>query len=164
MTDWVFSEQDTRLLKACSPCSICGSQPKLFAVMRLNGSTDFKLVCSYHSTDNCCGGWFDTKVKAARDWNRRNEEWNPERNLGERLSPCPFCGRKMVFYREEHAYKGRDYVHQYYMHEGIDASKRSDCVLEEMNAPFIIPAGDARPETGYIGEYAMMWNRRKILR
>jgi len=88
----------------------------------------------------------------------RNEEWSPKRNLGERLSPCPFCGRKMVFYRVAYA----NYVDQYYMHEGIDG-KRSGCVLEEKDAPFVIPAGDARPETGYIGEYAMMWNRRKIL-
>jgi len=109
-------------------------------------------------------GRFKTKIeKLAKETkeefiarNRRNEEWSPKRNLGERLSPCPFCGRKMVFYREEYA----DYVHQYYMHEGIDASKRSGCVLEEKDAPFVIPAGDARPETGYIGEYAMMWNRR----
>lgn len=163
MNDWHFSEENTRLLEACSPCSICGSKPKLLAVTT-DGETNFKAVCSYCSTHNSCGDWFNTRIKAARDWNKRNESWNPERNLGERLSPCPFCGRKMVFYREEHTYKGRDYVHQYYMHEGVDGSKRSNCVLEEMDAPFVIPAGDARPEMGYIGEYALMWNRRKILR
>lgn len=161
MMRWV--EQGTRLTKACVPCQICGSQPRLLCVGNddlLKGN--FKMFCSCSSTHNSCGDWFSTRPKAAKDWNRRNTAWNAKRNLGELLAPCPFCNRRMVFYREKNTNKyGKEYISQYYMHEGVDGSKKSDCVLDEMQMPFIIPAGDARPDEGYIGEYAMMWNCRK---
>lgn len=73
------------------------------------------------------------------------------------LKPCPFCGRKMVFYREEYINKhGHIVVEQYYMHENKDVK----CVLDEICMPFTIGAGDAKPEEGCIGEYAELWNRR----
>ena len=36
----------------------------------------------------------------------------------------------------------------------------TDCVLNDINQPFVLGAGDANPETGYPGEYAEKWNRR----
>lgn len=83
-------------------------------------------------------------------------------NLGERLKPCPFCGRKMVFHKETHTNRyGRKVVHQYYMHDDSDSAKVADCILDNICMPFVIGAGDADPDTGYLGEYAVMWNDRK---
>lgn len=31
----------------------------------------------------------------------------PITNLGEKLKPCPFCGRKMVFHKEIHTNRDR---------------------------------------------------------
>ena len=71
------------------------------------------------------------------------------------LKPCPFCGRKMVFHREEFINKyGQKVVHQYYMHE----EKETKCILDEICMPLVIGAGDATDE--YIGGYAELWNRR----
>lgn len=78
------------------------------------------------------------------------------------LKPCPFCGRKMVFHREEyekHIIKNgrkvvRKVVEQYYMHE----DKEAKCILDEICMPLVIGAGDATD--GYIGEYPELWNRR----
>lgn len=85
-------------------------------------------------------------------------------NLGEKLKPCPFCGRKMFFYKEIHTNRhGKKVVHQYYMHEDyaiFSNSAEEDCILDNICMPFVIGAGDADPDTGYIGEYAVMWNER----
>ena len=71
------------------------------------------------------------------------------------LKRCPFCGRKMVFHKEEYINKyGHKVKEQYYMHE----EKEARCVLDEINMPFIIGAGDATDD--YIGEYAELWNER----
>lgn len=83
------------------------------------------------------------------------------KNLGEKLKPCPFCGRKMVFYRETHTNKYKHQVtYQYYMHEDYDSSNAESCILDEINMPFTLGAGDASQDTGYIGEYGIKWNER----
>lgn len=85
----------------------------------------------------------------------------PITNLGERLKPCPFFFRKMVFHKETHTNRDwRTVVHQYYMHDDSGSAKVVDCILDNICMPFVIGAGDAAPDTGYIGEYAVMWNRR----
>lgn len=79
--------------------------------------------------------------------------------LAEKVLPCPFCGSQMQFYREEHINNsGRKVVYQYYMHRDIGESYGSRCILDELNSPFTIGAGDANIFTGYIGEYAFKWN------
>lgn len=86
-------------------------------------------------------------------------------NLGEKLHRCPFCKRKMVFYRESHINKnGKEIISQYYMHEEYDIFKEENCILDELMMPLIIGAGDADPETGYIGEYAEKWNKQLLER
>lgn len=76
-----------------------------------------------------------------------------------KLKSCPFCGRQMVFYKEEYINKyGNKVTCQYYMHE--DYGKGESCILDEISMPFTIGAGDANPDTGYIGEYGEKWNRR----
>ncbi len=83
------------------------------------------------------------------------------RNLGDKLKPCPFCGRKMVFYRHTYVNKHNHQVtEQYYMHENYDIHQEKSCILDDINQPFVIGAGDADATTGYIGEYAMKWNER----
>ena len=82
-------------------------------------------------------------------------------SLGDKLVPCPFCKRKMVFYRCEWTNKyGRHYISQYYMHEPYDIDKEENCILDEINSVFVIGAGDADESTGYIGEYAEKWNQQ----
>lgn len=160
--DRIQSESHTRLTNACAPCEQCG-MPPLIRIVMVDGEVQYKFFCSSHQPHNSAGQWYKAKARAALDWNKRQKalRWNPKRNLGERLQPCPFCGRHMVFYREECTNsEGKSYVQQHFMHEGVDGSKRTDCVLEEMDAPFVIPAGDARPDDGYIGEYAELWNKR----
>ena len=71
------------------------------------------------------------------------------------LKPCPFCGGKLNFYRENYVNRfGKRIIKQYWMHDD------TDCVLNDINQPFVLGAGDANPETGYPGEYAEKWNRR----
>lgn len=71
------------------------------------------------------------------------------------LKPCPFCGGKLNFYRENYVNRfGKRIIEQYWMHDD------TDCVLNDINQPFVLGAGDANPETGYPGEYAEKWNRR----
>lgn len=86
----------------------------------------------------------------------------PIKNLGEKLKPYPFCGRKMVFHKEIRINKyGKQVTYQYYLHEDYDADHEKICILDEIDEPFSIGAGDANPDTGYIGEYAEDWNRRE---
>lgn len=71
------------------------------------------------------------------------------------LKPCPFCGGKLNFYRENYVNRfGKRIIKQYWMHDD------TDCVLNDINQPFVLGAGDANKETGYPGEYAEKWNRR----
>ena len=82
-------------------------------------------------------------------------------SLGDKLAPCPFCKRKMVFYRCEWNNKyGKHCISQYYMHEPYDIDKEENCILDEINDVFVIGAGDADESTGYIGEYAEKWNQQ----
>ena len=61
----------------------------------------------------------------------------------------------MEFHREEYTNKyGNRIVEQYWMHD------ETDCILNDIDMPFVMGAGDANVETGYIGEYAEKWNRR----
>lgn len=83
-------------------------------------------------------------------------------DLGDKLKPCPFCGRKMIFIKEVHWTKTKHEVtSQYYMHEEYDVLQ-GECILDCIEMPFTLGAGDAREETGYIGEYAEKWNERKV--
>ena len=46
------------------------------------------------------------------------------------------------------------------MHENYDIHQEKSCILDDINQPFVIGAGDADATTGYIGEYATKWNER----
>jgi predicted RNA-binding Zn-ribbon protein involved in translation (DUF1610 family) len=161
---YTFSERDTRLTKILLPCAKCGKQPIIHAIMDTNNGkakTEYKLFCGAH---NAWGSWYKNKLTACVDWNNKQRElcWSPDRNLGELLKPCPFCGRRMIFYREENVNRlGNTYFHQYFMHDySGDTEESVSCMLDDVTQVFSIPAGDARPETGYIGEYATAWNKR----
>lgn len=163
-----------RLIDRLLPCGVCGSKPNIRdsfdidANPRYNVSDDhdYKLFCSNRGIHNSTGCWFKNKYKACLDWNKRqieNEdgvETGVVFNLGDKLKRCPFCGRKMVFYREEYINSyGHKVVEQYYMHEDWNGIQ-GKCLLDDMFMPFIIGAGDADPESGHIGEYAAQWNKR----
>lgn len=150
-------------------CAVCGAVPKISDTANIDKDPNpehcYKLFCSKCGVHNSCGNWFENKYKACLDWNKRqieNEDGEkPIKNLGENLRPCPFCGRKMVFYRETHTNKyGKQVVQQYYLHEDYDIYHDESCILDEIDMPFTIGAGDANPGTGYIGEYAEKWNKR----
>ena len=82
-------------------------------------------------------------------------------NLGDKLAPCPFCKRKMLFYREEYTNRnGKTRIEQYYMHAPHDDPTERECILDELMMPFTIGAGDADEKTGDIGEYAQKWNEQ----
>lgn len=162
-----------RLIDNLRPCSVCGNKPKICDTYEMEaksiyGTTnehDYKLFCSENGVHNSAGSWYNNKYKACLDWNRRqyqNENGKTfSSNLGDKLLHCPFCGRKMVFHREEHVNKNsHKIVEQYYMHD-VDGSQ-SNCLLDDIFMPFTIGAGDADPESGYIGEYAARWNARAI--
>ena len=58
------------------------------------------------------------------------------------LKPCPFCGGKLNFYRENYVNRfGKRIIEQYWMHDD------TDCVLNDINQPFVLGAGDANPES-----------------
>lgn len=83
-------------------------------------------------------------------------------SLGDKLKPCPFCGRKMVFYRHTYVNKHNHKItEQYYMHKDYNIYHKKSCILDDINQPFVIGAGDADETTGYIGEYAQKWNERQ---
>lgn len=78
--------------------------------------------------------------------------------MTDKLKPCPFCGRKMVFYRDKYINKyGKEITEQYYLHED-EQEWEEPCILDEICMPFVIGAGDATED--YIGEYAEKWNKR----
>ena len=87
------------------------------------------------------------------------EVWSKEYDFPS-MKPCPFCGRKMILYSNRHKRdNGRIYQEMYFMHEDYDINIDT-CILDEIGMPFTIGAGDAKPEEGYLGEYAELWNRR----
>lgn len=64
-------------------------------------------------------------------------------SLGNKLKPCPFCGRKMIFYKHTYINKHNHKVtEQYYMHEDYDIHQEKSCILDDINQPFVIGAGD----------------------
>lgn len=46
------------------------------------------------------------------------------------------------------------------MYENYGIHQKKSCILDDINQPFVIGAGDANATTSYIGEYAMKWNER----
>lgn len=46
------------------------------------------------------------------------------------------------------------------MHEDYDIHHDKSCILDDIDQPFVIGAGDADEATGYIGECAIKWNER----
>lgn len=75
------------------------------------------------------------------------------------LKTCPFCGRKLKFFRNTYINKnGKQITEQYYMHDYSDDGE--ECLLDKLMMPFVLGSGDADPEKGLIGEYAELWNRR----
>jgi hypothetical protein len=78
--------------------------------------------------------------------------------MGEKLEPCPFCGKGFDFYQEHHKNKdGRLVTWQYFSHKK-GSPKEGKCLLDELMEPLSIGAGDADVESGYIGESATKWN------
>lgn len=160
--------KNRRLILALRPCAVCGAVPNIQDCYDMDKHNYihyekhlYKLFCSECGVHNSCGDWCDNKYKACIGWNRRQEEnedggWNPQRNLGELLKPCPFCGGGFQFYKETRTNKyGKFFCLQYFEHDN------DDCILTVIrNEVFTIPAGDANANDGYIGEYAEMWNRR----
>ena len=81
------------------------------------------------------------------------------KNLGDKLIPCPFCKRKMIFHKDTYTNKhGKSVTEQYYMHDESDSDE--ECILDQLMMPLVIGAGDADEESGRIGEYAETWNRQ----
>lgn len=128
-----------KLVEHLMRCAVCGAVPKISDTVNIDNVPNpkhcYRLFCSK------CGIWgnrFENKYRACLDWNKRqieNEDGEkPIKNLGEKLSPCPFCGRKMVFYRETHTNKyGKQVVQQYYLHEDYDIYHEENCILDEIN-------------------------------
>ena len=147
---------------------MCGAIPRISDIADVDENSDheYKLFCSNCGVHNSIGDWFKNKYKACKDWNRRqveskDGEQSGEKNLGDKLKRCPFCGRKMVFRKETYVNKhGKQVTSQYYMHEEYDMYKEEQCILDEINMPFTLGAGDANPDTGYIGEYGEKWNEQ----
>ena len=72
------------------------------------------------------------------------------------LKPCPFCGKKLKFYKETYVNSRGEKCNQWYFMHDVD----DDCVLDTIFNVFTIPAGDANRETGYPGRYGVEWNKR----
>lgn len=72
-----------------------------------------------------------------------------------RIKPCPFCGEELEWYDEKHTNRdGYTSRYLYFMHPS------NGCILDLIDAPFTIGAGDARLEEGYLGEYPELWNKQ----
>lgn len=99
-----------------------------------------------------------------RHWKDDKEiRYREEEDLefGRKLVKCPFCGRGFRFIREyyKNPNSDKEILGYYYLHEDYNIYTEENCLLDEICMPFHIPAGDARPEEGYIGEYATKWNK-----
>ena len=154
-----------KLIEHLMPCTICGAVPKINDVYDIDPEKAehcYKLFCSENGVHNSTGEWFANKYKACQDWNRRQQALGETiETLGNRLKPCPFCGRKMQFHNDVQIGrdgKRRNYL--YFMHEDYDINKEESCILDDICMPFSIGAGDACLESGCIGEYATRWNKR----
>lgn len=154
-----------KLVEHLMPCAICGAVPKINDIYDIDPEKAehcYKLFCSENGVHNSTGEWFANKYKACQDWNRRQQALGETiETLGNRLKPCPFCGRKMQFHNDVQIGrdgKRRNYL--YFMHEDYDINKEESCILDDICMPFSIGAGDACLESGCIGEYATRWNKR----
>lgn len=149
-----------KLVEHLMPCAVCGSIPKIHYVYE--HGHHYKLFCSMNAVHNSTGEWFANKYKACQNWNRRQQALEEkEKTFGDKLKPCPFCGRKMQFCK--YIFKGRDgkkHRRMYFLHENYNPDAEGYCVLDELCTEFSIGAGDANVEKGYIGEYATKWNER----
>ena len=154
-----------KLIEHLMPCTICGAVPKINDIYDIDPEKAehcYKLFCSENGVHNSTGEWFANKYKACQDWNRRQQALGETiGTLGNRLKPCPFCGRKMQFHNDVQIGrdgKRRNYL--YFLHEDYDINKEESCILDDICMPFSIGAGDACLESGCIGEYATRWNKR----
>lgn len=154
-----------KLVEHLMPCAICGAAPKINDVYDIDPEKAehcYKLFCSENGVHNSTGEWFANKYKACQDWNRRQQALGETiETFGNRLKPCPFCGRKMQFHNDVQIGrdgKRRNYL--YFLHEDYDINKEESCILDDICMPFSIGAGDACLESGCIGEYATRWNKR----
>lgn len=154
-----------KLVEHLMPCAICGAVPKINDIYDIDPEKAehcYKLFCSENGVHNSTGEWFANKYKACQDWNRRQQALEEkEKTFGDKLKPCPFCGRKMQFFK--FSFKGRDgkkHRRMYFIHEDYNPYEDGYCILDELCTQFSIGAGDADIEKGYIGEYATKWNKR----
>lgn len=149
-----------KLVEHLMPCAVCGSIPKIHYVYE--HGHHYKLFCSKNAVHNSTGEWFANKYKACQNWNRRQQALEEkEKTFGDKLKPCPFCGRKMQFFK--FSFKGRDgkkHRRMYFIHKDYNPYEDGYCILDELCTQFSIGAGDANIEKGYIGEYATKWNKR----
>lgn len=154
-----------KLVEHLMPCAICGAVPKINDIYDRDPEKAehcYKLFCSEDGVHNSTGEWFANKYKACQNWNRRQQALEEkEKTFGDNLKPCPFCGRKMQFFK--FSFKGRDgkkHRRMYFIHEDYNPYEDGYCILDELCTQFSIGAGDADIEKGYIGEYATKWNKR----
>ena len=154
-----------KLIEHLMPCAICGAVPKINDIYDRDPEKAehcYKLFCSENGVHNSTGEWFANKYKACQDWNRRQQALEEkEKTFGDKLKPCPFCGRKMQFHNDvrlDRNGKRRNYL--YFLHEDYDINKEVSCILDDICMPFSIGAGDAHLELDCIGEYATRWNKR----
>lgn len=154
-----------KLVEHLMPCAICGAVPKINDIYDRDPEKAehcYKLFCSENGVHNRTGEWFANKYKACQNWNRRQQALEEkEKTFGDKLKPCPFCGRKMQFFK--FSFKGRDgkkHRRMYFIHEDYNPYEDGYCILDELCTQFSIGAGDADIEKGYIGEYATKWNKR----
>lgn len=154
-----------KLVEHLMPCAICGAVPKINDIYDRDPEKAehcYKLFCSENGGHNRTGEWFANKYKACQNWNRRQQALEEkEKTFGDKLKPCPFCGRKMQFFK--FSFKGRDgkkHRRMYFIHEDYNPYEDGYCILDELCTQFSIGAGDADIEKGYIGEYATKWNKR----
>lgn len=86
-----------KLVEHLMPCAICGAVPKINDIYDIDPEKAehcYKLFCSENGVHNSTGEWFANKYKACQDWNRRQQALGETiGTLGNRLKPCPFCGR-----------------------------------------------------------------------
>ena len=126
-----------KLVEHLMPCAICGAVPKINDVYDIDPEKAehcYKLFCSENGVHNSTGEWFANKYKACQDWNRRQQALGETiETLGNRLKPCPFCGRKMQFHNDvliDRDGKRRNYL--YFLHEDYDINKEESCILDDI--------------------------------
>lgn len=108
-----------KLVEHLMPCAICGAVPKINDIYDIDPEKAehcYKLFCSENGVHNSTGEWFANKYKACQDWNRRQQALEEkEKTFGDKLKPCPFCGRKMQFHNDvrlDRNGKRRNYLYE----------------------------------------------------